>query len=57
MLSLIIFDLDGVLYDSKEIHYLALNKALKEFGEDFIISETDHLKTYDGLPTQKNLNC
>jgi len=55
MLSLVIFDLDGVLYDSKEIHYLALNKALEEFGEDFIISETDHLKTYDGLPTQKKL--
>jgi beta-phosphoglucomutase-like phosphatase (HAD superfamily) len=34
MVKLIIFDLDGVLVDAKNIHYEALNKAL---GGDFEI--------------------
>ena len=29
-MKLIIFDLDGVIYDSKKFHFEALNKALKE---------------------------
>ena len=53
MTKLVIFDLDGVLYDSKEIHYLSLNNALQEYGEDFVISESEHLRTFDGLPTNK----
>jgi HAD superfamily hydrolase (TIGR01509 family) len=56
MIKLVIFDLDGVLYDSKDIHYRALNIALKEIDEKLIISESAHLKTYDGLPTQKKLD-
>ena len=28
MIKLIIFDLDGVLVESRELHYIALNKAL-----------------------------
>ena len=28
----IIFDLDGVLVDTKKNHYIALNEALKKFG-------------------------
>ena len=56
MIKLVIFDLDGVLYDSKDIHYRALNIALKEIDEKLIISESEHLKTYDGLPTQKKLD-
>ena len=55
MTKLVIFDLDGVLYDSKEIHYLSLNKALQEYGEEYIISESEHLRTFDGLPTNKKL--
>lgn len=55
MIKLVIFDLDGVLYNSKDIHYKALNLALKDLDEDLIISESDHLKTFDGLPTQKKL--
>ena len=30
MIDTIIFDLDGVLMNSKKIHFLALNKSLKE---------------------------
>jgi len=29
MIKLVLFDLDGVLIDAKEIHYQALNNALK----------------------------
>ena len=49
----VIFDMDGVLIDAKEWHYEALNKALRLFG--FEISRYDHLVTFDGLPTAKNL--
>jgi beta-phosphoglucomutase len=49
----IIFDMDGVLIDAKEWHYLALNKALNIFGLN--ISHEDHLTTYDGLPTSIKL--
>lgn len=51
-LKLIIFDLDGVLIESKDIHFHALNKALPD---EFKISYEDHLANYDGLPTRKKL--
>lgn len=51
----IIFDLDGVLVDSRELHYIALNNALKNINEQFIIREDEHLLKYDGLPTKKKL--
>ena len=38
MNSLVIFDLDGVLIDSKEYHFKALNDSLKEVGEKYVIS-------------------
>jgi beta-phosphoglucomutase len=49
----IIFDMDGVLIDAKEWHYLALNHALSLFGLE--ISRYEHVVTYDGLPTRKKL--
>lgn len=49
----VLFDMDGVLIDAKEWHYLALNKALNLFGMP--ISRLDHLTTFDGLPTRKKL--
>ena len=55
MIKLIIFDLDGVLVDAREIHYNALNKALASFDEKFIIERDQHLSTYDGLPTRKKI--
>ena len=47
------FDLDGVLIDSKQTHYEALNRAL---GPDYAIDIEEHLSTYDGLPTRAKLN-
>ena len=56
MIKLIIFDLDGVLVDARELHYEALNRALKSIGEEYVIKREEHLSTYDGLPTNKKLN-
>jgi HAD superfamily hydrolase (TIGR01509 family) len=52
MIKLIVFDLDGVLFDAKHIHYLSLNKAL---GSNYEISWSEHLSTYDGLKTMEKL--
>ena len=49
---LVLFDLDGVLIDAKEIHYQALNKAL---GKEFEISRQAHINVFDGLPTTAKL--
>jgi len=49
MIKLIVFDLDGVLIDSKQTHYEALNRAL---GTQYAITIEEHLSTYDGLPTR-----
>jgi HAD superfamily hydrolase (TIGR01509 family) len=54
-IKLIIFDLDGVLVDTKDIHYAALNYALKEIDPKYIISKEEHLLKYDGLSTLKKL--
>jgi|TARA_Y100000031_G_scaffold71326_1_gene78977 HAD superfamily hydrolase (TIGR01509 family) len=56
MIKLIIFDLDGVLVDARELHYNALNKALGSIDKKYIISREEHLSTYDGLSTTKKLN-
>jgi HAD superfamily hydrolase (TIGR01509 family) len=55
MIKLVVFDLDGVLVESKETHYKALNLALAELGDQFVISSDDHLKAFDGLPTTQKL--
>ena len=55
MTKLLIFDLDGVLVEAKEIHYEALNKALALVGEEFTISWSEHLSKYDGLKTNQKL--
>jgi len=55
MIKLIIFDLDGVLVEAKQIHYDTLNQALKEVGDEFVITESEHLSTYDGLKTTQKL--
>jgi beta-phosphoglucomutase-like phosphatase (HAD superfamily)/dTDP-glucose pyrophosphorylase len=52
---LIIFDLDGVLIDSRDVHYYALNMALEQVHPKFSISREEHLSTYDGLPTTAKL--
>jgi HAD superfamily hydrolase (TIGR01509 family) len=52
MIKLIIFDLDGVLVEAKQIHYEALNKAL---GSKYAINWDEHLSIYDGLKTNQKL--
>jgi HAD superfamily hydrolase (TIGR01509 family) len=53
---LCIFDLDGVLIESREIHYEALNRALEKIDKKYVISRDEHLSVYDGLSTTKKLN-
>jgi len=55
-IKLIIFDLDGVLFDGKDIHYKALNDALLSYGDKFVISKEEHLSKYDGLKTYQKLD-
>jgi HAD superfamily hydrolase (TIGR01509 family) len=55
MTKLIIFDLDGVLVEAKQIHYDTLNEALKEIDEKYVITEAEHLSIYDGLKTTQKL--
>lgn len=52
MIQLIIFDLDGVLVETKHLHYDALNRAL---GEQYAIDWNEHLSIYDGLKTNQKL--
>ena len=53
MVKLIVFDLDGVLVEAKNIHFDALNEAL---GDKYAISWNEHLSTYDGLKTLQKLD-
>ena len=52
MIKFIIFDLDGVLVEAKNIHFEALNEAL---GSKYEISWSEHLSRYDGLKTNQKL--
>ena len=56
MYKLVIFDLDGVLYDSKEIHFQALNIALEKVDKKLVISFDEHTNIYDGLTTKTKLD-
>ena len=51
MVKLIIFDLDGVLIETKDLHFQALNEALGEYSIDW----SEHLAIYDGLTTSQKL--
>jgi beta-phosphoglucomutase-like phosphatase (HAD superfamily) len=51
-MKLIIFDLDGVLVEAKNIHFDALNEAL---GPKYSIEWNEHLSKYDGLKTNQKL--
>jgi len=56
MIKMIIFDLDGVLIDARDLHYEALNDAISQIDPKFIITKEDHLSKFDGLPTSKKLD-
>lgn len=56
MNKLVIFDLDGVLIDSRDMHYEALNHALSNVDRKYAIDREEHLSIYDGLPTSRKLN-
>ena len=56
MIKLVIFDLDGVLVDARELHYEALNLALSSVDKKYVISRDEHLSTFDGTSTKKKLN-
>lgn len=55
MVKLIIFDLDGVLVQTKQLHFDSLNDSLREIDEKYVITPEEHLSTYDGLKTTEKL--
>jgi len=57
MIKLIIFDLDGVLVEAKEIHYESLNDAINRVTNDssMEIEWEEHLSIYDGRKTTQKL--
>lgn len=55
MIKLVIFDMDGVLVEAKSIHFDAFNKALSKYGDQYVISNEEHLSKYDGLKTYQKL--
>lgn len=56
MSKAIIFDLDGVLIDSKEIHFNSLNLALRDIDPKYIITKQEQETTYEGLTTRTKLS-
>jgi beta-phosphoglucomutase len=55
MIKCILYDLDGVLVDACEWHYISLNKALEEISK-IKISREEHEIIYNGWPTKKKLD-
>ena len=55
MIKTIIFDLDGVLVDTKNIHFKSLNRALDFFQKNSSITYSEHIKIYDGLSTNEKI--
>ena len=53
--KLIVFDLDGVLVETKNLHFETLNRALQEVDATANISQAEHLSKFDGLDTQTKL--
>jgi beta-phosphoglucomutase len=55
MIKAVLMDLDGTLCDCTEVHYISLNKALSVVS-GFEISREDHIKIFNGIPTNKKLD-
>ena len=54
MIEAMLYDLDGVLVDATEWHYISLNLALKEVTGS-AIERKEHISTFNGIPTMKKL--
>lgn len=54
--SAIVFDLDGVLIDSKASHFDALNLALADIDPKYIITVPEQAAVYEGLTTRTKLS-
>lgn len=54
--SAIIFDLDGVLIDSKTSHFDSLNLALADIDPKYIITIPEQAAVYEGLTTRTKLS-
>jgi len=55
MNKLVIFDLDGVLIETREFHFSSLNQSIAEVDSKFVISKEEHDTFYNGLSTVKKL--
>lgn len=55
MVKVIAFDLDGVLLECKIIHFEALNNAISLYCPELVLTESEHLNEYDGLPSREKL--
>lgn len=53
--ELVVFDLDGVLFDSKILHYDVLNTALEKIDPKLKISHEEQEHTYEGKTTMTKL--
>lgn len=51
----VLFDLDGVLVNSRVLHFETFRDALKEVVPEFKITWSEHEKEMDGLPTRSKL--
>lgn len=47
--------MDGVLVDSRDTHYEALNRALNDIDEKYVIDYDEHIAKYDGNSTTTKL--
>lgn len=55
MLQAVIFDFDGVIADSEELHYKALNAVFGRYGVD--VPKSVHWEKYLGYTDQENIEA
>ena len=56
VVNVVVFDLDGTLVETRDLHKVALNEALRAVaGDRFVITEEEHRAEYDGLSTAQKL--